>query len=235
MKLIFCMRISIKALQIDTMILMRMIKFSQSYQNSKFAMSLQYLKKEFNLWDEVNFCMQINIKIPYKLIATLWASKFPTRWYYHYWWAWSRILKVLSVTSLQYLYNILKKEVRNGANLFLADKHWSSYKLALSILMEVPRHTKGSQNRQAVIFLNYVKKKVLHLLLCSMVMQNFQIFREGPVEFFVNFKWCPLGWGYEENFSLWSPKITLNCSFYLFTGKHQIFILYQNFYKTWLF
>ena len=183
MKLIFCMQISIKALQIDTMILMRMIKFSQSYQNSKFAMSLQYLKKEFNLWDEVNFCMQINIKIPYKLIATLWASKFPARWYYHYWWAWSRILKVLSVTSLQYLYNILKKEVWNGANLLLADKHWSSYKLALSILMEVPRHTKGSQNRQVVIFLNYVKKKVLHLLLCSMVMQNFQIFREGPVEF----------------------------------------------------
>ena len=32
-------------LQINTMILMGMFKHSQSFQNSKFAMSLQYLKK----------------------------------------------------------------------------------------------------------------------------------------------------------------------------------------------
>ena len=40
-------------LQIDTMILMGMIKFSQRSQNSKFAMSLPYLKKEVR--DEVDF------------------------------------------------------------------------------------------------------------------------------------------------------------------------------------
>ena len=40
-------------LQIDTMILMGMVKHSQSSQNNKFAMSLQYLKKEVR--DEVNF------------------------------------------------------------------------------------------------------------------------------------------------------------------------------------
>ena len=40
-------------LQIDTMILMGMIKHSQSSQNSKFAISLQYLKKEVR--DEVYF------------------------------------------------------------------------------------------------------------------------------------------------------------------------------------
>ena len=33
-------------LQIDIMILMEMVKYSQSSQNSKFAISLQYLKKE---------------------------------------------------------------------------------------------------------------------------------------------------------------------------------------------
>ena len=27
------------------------------------------------------FCMQRNIKVSYQLISTLWASKFPTRWY----------------------------------------------------------------------------------------------------------------------------------------------------------
>ena len=40
-------------LPIDTMILMGMVKHSQSSQNSKFAMSLQYLKKEVR--DEFNF------------------------------------------------------------------------------------------------------------------------------------------------------------------------------------
>ena len=40
-------------LQIDTMILMEMVKHSQSFQNSKFAMSLQYLKKEVK--DELDF------------------------------------------------------------------------------------------------------------------------------------------------------------------------------------
>ena len=36
-------------LQIDTMILIGMIKHSQSSQNSKFAMSLQYIKKEVRI------------------------------------------------------------------------------------------------------------------------------------------------------------------------------------------
>ena len=40
-------------LQIDFMILMGDVKHSQSSQNSKFAMSLQYLKKEVK--DEVDF------------------------------------------------------------------------------------------------------------------------------------------------------------------------------------
>ena len=40
-------------IQIDTMILMGIVKHSQKSQNSKFAMSLQYLKKEVR--DEVDF------------------------------------------------------------------------------------------------------------------------------------------------------------------------------------
>ena len=40
-------------LQIDSMILMRIVKHSQSFQNTKFAMSLQYLKKEVK--DKVDF------------------------------------------------------------------------------------------------------------------------------------------------------------------------------------
>ena len=40
-------------LQIDITILMEMVKYSRSSQNSKFAVSLQYLKKEVR--DEVDF------------------------------------------------------------------------------------------------------------------------------------------------------------------------------------
>ena len=86
--------------------LMGMVKHTQSFQNSKFAMSLQYLKKKTSEMKLI-FCMQINIKVSCKLISTLWASKLPTRWYHHYWWIWSSILKVLKVkkfaVSLKYL------------------------------------------------------------------------------------------------------------------------------------
>ena len=51
---------------------MEMVKDSQSSQNSKFATSLQYLKKKKKL-DDADFCMQINIKVFYKLISTLRA------------------------------------------------------------------------------------------------------------------------------------------------------------------
>ena len=69
-------------LQIDTMILMGIIKHSQSSQNSKFTMSLQYLKKEVR--DEVDFLhvdkhqsfLQVDfntlgIKDAYKVILSL--------------------------------------------------------------------------------------------------------------------------------------------------------------------
>ena len=99
-------------LQIDTMILMGMVKHSQSSQNSKLAMSLHYLKKE--LRDEVDFL---------------------------HW-----------------------------------DKHQSFNKLALFFLMEVAKLVQSTQNRNSVIFLKYTKKKKWQILLCSIVMQNIQIF-----------------------------------------------------------
>ena len=50
MKLIFCMQISMK-ISYNSMqrFLMRMVKYSQSSQNSKFAMSLQYLEMKLEL------------------------------------------------------------------------------------------------------------------------------------------------------------------------------------------
>ena len=69
-------------LQIDTMILMEMVKYSQSSQNNQLAMSLKYLKKEVR--DEVDFLhsykyqsfLQVDfntlgIKVFYKVILSL--------------------------------------------------------------------------------------------------------------------------------------------------------------------
>ena len=83
MKLIFCMQISMKvSYKLILWFLMGMVKHSQSYQNSKFAMSLQYLKKEVR--DEVDFLhadkhqsfLQVDfntlsIKVFYKVILSL--------------------------------------------------------------------------------------------------------------------------------------------------------------------
>ena len=90
---------------------MGMVKHSQSYQNSKFAMSLQYLKKEVR--DEVDFFyMQKNIKDFFKLILSFSVC----------------VAKHAQITqnnkfaiSLQYL----KKEVSDEVDFLHADKHES--------------------------------------------------------------------------------------------------------------
>ena len=81
----------------------------------------------------------------------------------------------------------LKKEVRNGVHFLHADKHQSFYKLALSILMEVASYVQSTQNRNLVIFLQDIKKKLSQLLLCSILMQNIQIFYGGQFMFVVTF------------------------------------------------
>ena len=50
---------------------MGMIKHFQSTQSNKFALSLNYLKKEVR--DGVIFCLQINMKVSYKVILTFWV------------------------------------------------------------------------------------------------------------------------------------------------------------------
>ena len=75
----------------------------------------------------------------------------------------------------------------DGVNFLHTGKHQSFYKLALSFLMEVPRHVQSIQNRKLVIFLQYTKKKVRQLLLCSIVMPNIQIFHGAPVMVVVMF------------------------------------------------
>ena len=45
-----------------------------------------------------------------------------------------------------------------------ADRHRSFYKLALTFLMEVDRHVQSTQKRKFVVFLQYIKRKLLQLL-----------------------------------------------------------------------
>ena len=78
--------------------------------------------------------------------------------------------------SLQYL----KKEVRKGVH-FLHTDEQSFYKFGLLFLMEVTRCIQSTQNRKLVIFL----ERVLQLLLCSIAMQNIQVFCEGLAMFIV--------------------------------------------------
>ena len=174
-------------LQIDTMILMGMVKHSQSSQNSKFAMSLQYLKKEVR--DKVDFLhadkhqsfLQVDfntlgIKVSYKVVLSLLMGLI-------------KHSQVLKLTSLQYLYTISQKEARNGVHFLHVEKHQSFYKLALSYFMEVARHVQSAKTRKLVIFLQ-LKEKILQLLLCCfIVMQNIQIFYGGPVMFLVTCFW----------------------------------------------
>ena len=63
-------------LQIDSM---GMVKNSQSSQSSKFAMSLQYLKKEVKA--EVNF---LHAEFPKSLCQHFEDQIFLQGWYYHY-------------------------------------------------------------------------------------------------------------------------------------------------------
>ena len=132
-------------------------KHSQSFQNSKFVMFLQYISKK-KLEMKLIFCLHRNIKVSYKLISTRWASKFPTRWYYLGMIKHSQSAQGNKfVISLQYL----KKEVSDRVHFLHADKHQGFYKVALLFLVKVARHVQGIQNRKLVIFLQYLKKKIL--------------------------------------------------------------------------
>ena len=143
------------------MILMGMVKYSQNSRNSKFAMFLQYLKKDFLHADKHQSFLQVDfstlvIKVSFKVILSLLMGMIKHS---------QSTQSNMFVIILQYL----KKEVRNGVHFVHADKHQSFDKLALLFLMEATRHVQSTQNRKLVKFLQCIKKKVLQLLLCYIV------------------------------------------------------------------
>ena len=109
MKLIFCLQINMKIFYklIVSLWVCVAARQAQITQNDKFVVSFQCLKKKVS--DKVDFLHADKHEIFLQVDSALWASKFCTRWYYHYWWAWSNILRVFEATSLQYLYSISKE------------------------------------------------------------------------------------------------------------------------------
>ena len=127
------------------------------------------------------FCRQINMKVSYRLISTLLASKLSYK--VILWILMGMIKHSRSTQSNQFAMSLqyLKKRSWEWSSFLHGDKSQSFYKLALLFLMEVVRHVQSTENRKLVTFLRYIKKKLLQLLLCSIVMQNIQIFYGSPV------------------------------------------------------
>ena len=144
-----------------------MAKHAQVTQNNKFAISLQYLKKEVS--DEVDFLpadkheslLQIDTMILMGMIKhsqSFQNSKF--------------------AVSLQYF----KKEFRDKLIFLHVDKHQSflqidfntsaikvSHKVILSLLMGMTKHSQSTQNNKFAISLQYLKKKMsngVHFFAC---------------------------------------------------------------------
>ena len=129
MNLIFCMQISMKfPYKMILCFLMEMIKHSQSYQNSKFAMSLQYL--EYEVRDVVDF---------------LHANKHQS--------------------FLQVDFNTLSIKV--------------FYKVLLSLLMDMIKHSQSTQSNKLVIALQLklVALKLFNKILRKKVFKFSKIFQ----------------------------------------------------------
>ena len=64
-------------LQIDIMILMEMVKYFQTSPKASLQCLYNISKKTLKM--KFIFCMQINIKVAYKLISIFWSVNLPTR------------------------------------------------------------------------------------------------------------------------------------------------------------
>ena len=106
------------------------------------------------------FCMQINIKVSYKLISNIFGIKVSYK-------VMDMIIidgqdQAFSKYSKQKVCNIFtisQKEARNGVHFLNEDKRQSFYMLVLLFLMEVVRHVQSTQNRKLVMFLQHIRKK----------------------------------------------------------------------------
>ena len=175
MNLIFCLKINVKGFcKLLLSFKVFVAKYAQITQNNKFAISLQYLKKE--LINEVDFFHADKHQSFLKLISTLWPSKFPTSLILSLLMDMIKYFQITQSKKFSICLQHLKKQVRNGGHFWHADKRQSFYKLVLSFLVEVARHVRNTQNRKLVIFLQYIKKKLSQLLCVLLWCNTFRYF-----------------------------------------------------------
>ena len=141
-KLVFCPQINVQVFIKVILYHFRCVaRHAQITQNNKFAISLQYFRKELSykvdfLDADMHECfVQIDTMI---LMGAVKQSQ-------------------ISQNSFQRFYKISNKKI--GIHFLHANKHQSLSKLA-SPFLEVARHIQSTQNRRFVIFLQYFKKKV---------------------------------------------------------------------------
>ena len=132
------------------------------------TISLQYLKKKGVR--KLIFCMQMSMKVCCKL--TLWI-----------WLRWSSIPKVTKKATLQCHYNI-----SDEVDFFHAAKHKIvfqvdfntfgikvSYRMMLSLLVGVFKHSQSTQSNKFEISLQYVKKVGMDFIFCMQINIKFDI------------------------------------------------------------
>ena len=165
MKLIFCMQISIKfSYKLILWSLMGMVKRSRNSQKSLqclYNVSKKKLEMKFFFW------MQRITKVSPKL-QHLGHQSF------------------LQGDTIFIDGHCSQSTQSKKFAISLVRIRWSSFfacrkKLVLSFLTGVTRHLQSTQNRKLVIFLQYIQKKGSQLLLCSIAIQNIQIFYGGPL------------------------------------------------------
>ena len=138
-----------------------MARHAQLTQYNKFAISVQYLKKELSDEVESLHADKYESLLQIDRIILMGMDKHP-----------QSSQNSEFAMSLQYL----KKEVKDEVDFWHADKHQSFYKLILSFLVEVSRHVQNSQNRKLVMSLQYVKKKLVQLLCVLLWCKTFRYF-----------------------------------------------------------
>ena len=136
---------------------MSVARHTQITQNNKFSFSLQYLKKKWVM--KLIFCMQISMKISYKLIQ---------------WFLMGTVNHSQSskIVSLQFLYFIAEIELRDEVDFLHADKDRSflqvdfntlsikvSNKAILSLLMGMIKHSQSTQSKKLAMSLQHLKKE----------------------------------------------------------------------------
>ena len=96
----------------------------------------------------LNFHLQTNTKIFYKLTVSLWVCK-------------ARHAQITQNNKFAISLQYLKKNVKDEDDLLSADKHKGFFNLILLFQVNVARHSQITQNNKFFIYLQYLKIELI--------------------------------------------------------------------------